>query len=89
VTSLPVAVIGADIVGTCCAAHLARRGTSVLLIDRHGPGEMASYGNAGGIQNLATTPIGMPGMLPDLPQWLMDPLGALHIQPRYLPPALP
>jgi D-amino-acid dehydrogenase len=50
---------------------------------------MTSYGNAGGIQNLATTPIGMPGMLPDLPQWLMDPLGPLHIQPRYLPRALP
>jgi D-amino-acid dehydrogenase len=31
----------------------------------------------------------MPGMLPDLPQWLMDPLGPLHIQPRYLPRALP
>jgi len=61
----------------------------VLLIDRRGPGEMTSYGNAGGIQNLATTPIGMPGMLRDLPRWLMDPLGPLHIQPRYLPRALP
>jgi D-amino-acid dehydrogenase len=50
---------------------------------------MTSYGNAGGIQNLATTPIGMPGMLRNLPQWLMDPLGPLHIQPRYLPRALP
>ena len=87
--SLPVAVIGAGIVGTCCAAQLARSGVSVLLIDRRGPGEMTSYGNAGGIQNLATTPIGVPGMLPDLPQWLMDPLGPLHIQPRYLPRALP
>ena len=60
-----------------------------LLIDRRGPGEMTSYGNAGGIQNLATTPIGMPGMLRDVPRWLMDPLGPLHIQPRYLPRALP
>jgi D-amino-acid dehydrogenase len=61
----------------------------VLLIDRRSPAEMTSYGNAGGIQNLATTPIGMPGMLRGLPQWLMDPLGRLHIQPRYLPRALP
>ena len=50
---------------------------------------MTSYGNAGGIQNLATTPIGMPGMLRDVPRWLMNPLGPLHIQPRYLPRALP
>ena len=67
-TSLPVGVIGTGIVGTCCAAHLAKRGVPVLLIDRRGPGEMTSYGNAGGIQNLATSPIGMPGMLRDLPQ---------------------
>ena len=88
-TSSPVGVVGAGIVGTCCAAHLAKRGIPVLLVDRRGPGEMTSYGNAGGIQNLATTPIGMPGMLRDVPQWLMDPLGPLHIQPRYLPGVLP
>jgi D-amino-acid dehydrogenase len=88
-STLPVGVIGAGIVGTCCAAHLAKRGLPVLLIDRRGPGEMTSYGNAGGIQNLATTPIGMPGMLWDLPRWLLDPLGPLHIQPRYLVHALP
>ena len=50
---------------------------------------MTSYGNAGGIQNLATTPIGMPGMLREVPRWVMDPLGPLHIQPRYLLRALP
>ena len=85
----PVAVIGAGIIGVCCAAHLVRRGMPVLLIDRRGPGEMTSYGNAGGVQNLATSPIGMPGMLRDVPRWLIDPLGPLHIQPRYLPRALP
>jgi D-amino-acid dehydrogenase len=88
-TAPPVAVIGAGIVGVCCAAHLVRRGIPVTLIDRRGPGEMTSYGNAGGIQNLATTPIGMPGMLWQLPGWLTDPLGPLHIRPSYLPRALP
>ena len=88
-SSSPVAVIGAGIIGVSCAAHLARRGLPVLLIDRRGPGEMTSYGNAGGVQNLATTPIGMPGMLREVPRWLMDPLGPLHIQPRYLTRALP
>ena len=82
-------MVGAGVVGTCCAAHLVKRGVSVLLIDRRGPGEMTSYGNAAGIQNLATTPIGMPGMLREVPRWVMDPLGPLHIQPRYLPRALP
>ncbi len=88
-SSLPVGVVGAGIVGTCCAAHLVRQGLPVLLIDRRGPGEMTSFGNAGGIQNLATTPIGMPGMLWDLPRWLLDPLGPLHVQPNYLGRILP
>jgi len=88
-TTPPVAVIGAGIVGVCCAAHLVMRGIPVILLDRRGPGEMTSYGNAGGIQNLATTPIGMPGMLRQVPSWLADPLGPLHIRPSYLPRALP
>jgi D-amino-acid dehydrogenase len=41
-----------------------------------------------GIQNLATTPIGVPRMLREVPRWLTDPLGPLHIQPCYLTRAL-
>jgi D-amino-acid dehydrogenase len=40
-------VLGAGIVGTSAALHLAKRGLSVALIDRQGPGEGTSYGNAG------------------------------------------
>jgi D-amino-acid dehydrogenase len=40
-------VLGAGIVGTSIALHLARRGLSVVLVDRRGPGEETSYGNTG------------------------------------------
>src|SRR5262249_37411919 len=40
-------VLGAGIVGTSIALHLARRGLHVALVDRRGPGEETSYGNAG------------------------------------------
>lgn len=40
-------VLGAGIVGTSAAVHLAKRGLSVALVDRQGPGEGTSYGNAG------------------------------------------
>ena len=40
-------VLGAGIVGTSIALHLARRGLHVALIDRRGPGEETSFGNAG------------------------------------------
>ena len=37
-------------VGVSVAVHLARRGRSVVLVDRRGPGEETSQGNAGLIQ---------------------------------------
>src|SRR5262249_26588209 len=40
-------VLGAGIVGTSIALHLVRRGLHVALVDRRGPGEETSYGNAG------------------------------------------
>ena len=39
-------VLGAGIVGTSVALHLAKRGLSVALVDRRAPGEETSYGNA-------------------------------------------
>jgi D-amino-acid dehydrogenase len=43
-------VLGAGIVGTSIALQLAKRGLAVALIDRRGPGEETSYGNAGVIE---------------------------------------
>ena len=43
-------VLGAGIVGTSIALHLAKRGLSVALVDRGAPGEGTSYGNAGVIE---------------------------------------
>src|SRR5437764_2988267 len=43
-------VLGAGIVGTSIALHLAKRRLAVALIDRRAPGEETSYGNAGIIE---------------------------------------
>jgi D-amino-acid dehydrogenase len=40
-------VLGAGIVGTSIALHLIKRGLSVALVDRRGPGKETSYGNTG------------------------------------------
>ena len=51
-------VLGAGIVGTSVALHLAKRGLSVALLDRRAPGEETSYGNAGVIEgNTIFTPV--------------------------------
>ena len=49
-------VLGAGIVGTSIALHLAKRGLSVALVDRAGPGQGTSYGNAGVIEGNTLLP---------------------------------
>ncbi len=53
-------VLGAGIVGTSVALHLAKRGLSVALVDRGGPGEETSYGNAGVIEGNTVFPAAFP-----------------------------
>jgi D-amino-acid dehydrogenase len=53
-------VLGAGIVGTSIALHLAKRGLSVALVDRAGVGEQTSYGNAGIIEGNTIFPPAFP-----------------------------
>ena len=53
-------VLGAGIVGICVAAHLQKRGRSVVLVDRRGAAEETSFGNAGLIQREGVYPYGFP-----------------------------
>jgi D-amino-acid dehydrogenase len=55
-----IMVLGAGIVGTSIALHLAKRGVSVALVDRRGPGEETSYGNAGVIEGNTLFPHAFP-----------------------------
>jgi D-amino-acid dehydrogenase len=55
-----VVVLGAGIVGVSCALHLAKRGVAVVLVDRNGPGEGTSYGNAGVIEGNTIFPYPFP-----------------------------
>jgi D-amino-acid dehydrogenase len=53
-------VLGAGIVGTSIALHLAKRGLAVALVDRRGVGEETSYGNAGIIEGDTVFPVAFP-----------------------------
>src|SRR5437879_2114734 len=88
-SSDPVVVIGAGIVGLSCATFLQRDGRKVVVVDPGGPGEGASYGNAGGINGSSVVPVSMPGTLAKVPHWLLDPTGPLSIRLGYLPRLLP
>lgn len=77
-------VIGAGIVGTSCAWHLAREGLRVTLVDRLEPGRATSYGNAACISPSHVVPFSHPGVWKKLPRWLLDPLGPLTVRWREL-----
>jgi len=55
-----VIVLGAGIVGVSAALHLQDRGRRVALVDRRGPGEETSHGNAGLIERSSVVPYAFP-----------------------------
>lgn len=87
--SSDVTIVGAGIVGVCCALSALERGLSVTLIDRLGPGEATSYGNAGVISPWSCVPQCLPGVWKAVPGWLLDPSGPVKLNWRDVHHVLP
>ncbi|WP_036178783.1 FAD-dependent oxidoreductase [Marinomonas sp. MED121] len=79
-----IAVLGAGIVGVCCALALQKSGHQVTLIDRDGVGEGCSKGNAGHFATEQILPLATPGLMWKIPKMLLDPLGPVSIRWSYL-----
>ncbi len=84
-----IAVIGAGIVGICCARALQRAGHRVTIFDPEPPGRGCSFGNAGHIAIDHIRPLSRPDILARVPRMLMDPLGPLAIRWRDAPRLVP
>ncbi len=84
-----IVVVGAGIIGVACALQLARQGRQVVLVDRQAPGHGASWGNAGHLATEQVFPIADLSILKRLPRMLLDPMGPLRLDWKYLPQALP
>ena len=86
-----VVVIGAGVVGACCATYLQEQGARITLIDRQRPGDegASSFGNAGSLSPASMVPTPAPGMLAKVPGWLLKEDGPLTIRWPYLPRLLP
>ena len=82
-TSFRVAVVGSGIVGTLTAWRLLQQRHQVTLIERDIEALCCSTGNAGSISASSVAPVGMPGVWKQVPSMLLDPNGALCIDPRY------
>ncbi|WPP02021.1 FAD-dependent oxidoreductase [Pseudomonas sp. HR96] len=88
-THCDIAVVGAGVIGVACALQLARQGLQVTVIDPQPPGRGASFGNAGHLATEQVFPIADASILRRLPAMLLDPLGPLRLDWRYLPQAAP
>lgn len=95
-----ILVIGAGVIGlsialrlaqadTTPAAHAAHAARRIIVIDREGIAAGASRGNAGAYAFSDIHPLASPGILRQVPRWLLDPLGPLALRPAYLPRIAP
>ena len=82
-------VLGAGIVGTSIALHLAKRGAAVALVDRRAPGQETSYGNAGVIESNTLLPHPFPSGLKALIRIAARRATEADYHPSFLPQAAP
>ena len=82
-------VVGAGIVGICCARYLQREGFSVTVVTRDPPGAACSAGNSGGFGVSLIAPVAAPGILSRVPSLWIDPRKPLAIEVSLLPRLLP
>jgi D-hydroxyproline dehydrogenase len=83
------AVIGAGIVGVCCALSLQAEGFRVRLLDHADAGEGCSKGNAGHIAVEQIAPLSSPQTILQVPRMLLQANGPLTLRWSYLPKLLP
>ena len=72
-------MVGAGIVGICCALQLQREGYAVTVIDPKPPGTATSFGNAGVIATGMVMPYSTPGLWKELPWLLLSPASPLSL----------
>ncbi|WGF87849.1 NAD(P)/FAD-dependent oxidoreductase [Marinivivus vitaminiproducens] len=84
-----ILVLGGGIVGVATAVQLQRAGWETTLVERDAPGTGTSFGNAGIIAGDAVAPIASPGILWQVPGFLMDADAPLAVRWSYLPTLAP
>ena len=82
-------VVGAGIVGVCCALALQADGHQVAIVDSRKPGMACSFGNAGQIAAEHVYPLASTATFMQVPSMLMRPNGPLVVRWPYLPKLAP
>jgi D-amino-acid dehydrogenase len=77
-----VTIIGAGVIGLCCAHYLRRKGHDVRVIDRGNITQGTSFGNAGYISPSHFIPLASPGIISKGLQWMLSSSSPFYIKPR-------
>lgn len=81
-----ICVIGAGVVGVTTAWFLANRGWQVTLVDAcQDTAQVASHANGGQLSYSYVAPLAGPGVLPNVPGWLLRQDSPLRMIPRLDP----
>lgn len=81
-----VCIIGAGIIGTSTAWQFARQGARVTLLEAAADAGLGtSYANGGQLSYSYVAPLAEPGVLPNVPKWLLDRGSPLRFRPRLDP----
>jgi len=84
-----VTVLGAGIVGICCAIELQRAGFQVDLLDRREPGSETSSGNAGILSLGSIAPLASPALLSRLPGLIANRYADFKMHYPHIPQLMP
>jgi D-amino-acid dehydrogenase len=82
-------VLGAGIVGVATALQLQRRGRQTVLVDKRGPGEETSFGNATLIERSSTYPYMFPRKWGQLLKYALNATPEANYHLSYAPRVLP
>lgn len=80
---LKAIVIGGGIIGVTSAINLLKRGYQVTLVEKEAIAAGASTGNCGLMAVSEIVPVSKPGVMTQVPGWLMDPEGPISIRPLH------
>jgi D-amino-acid dehydrogenase len=80
---MKVTVIGAGVIGLCCAYYLQKEGYEVTVVDKGDLKDGCSFGNMGYVSPSHFIPLATPGIISQGARWMMSASSPFYIKPRF------